>query len=79
VKKAWIDALMQRTPKMMNSFQDMFSKVGGMKRPIAKLNNLIINYQEISLRKKGIVAYQFAIDSSAMPVARVSKDQTSAA
>jgi hypothetical protein len=30
VKKAWIDALMQRTPKMMKSFQDMFSNAGGI-------------------------------------------------
>lgn len=38
-----MDAPKQSVPKMMNSFQLMFSKAGGMKRPIAKLKSLFID------------------------------------
>ena len=39
VKKTWMAAPTQRTPKTINSFHLMFAKPGGTKRPSAKLNN----------------------------------------
>ena len=66
-------------PKIMRSFQEMFWKAGGMKRPIAKLKSqYLISVKPLCL-VGGVMTYQLATDARAIPVARVSRDQTSAA